>query len=83
MSKIRSATADAPAEKPDAAPPATVPPAPVERVVLDEFCRRLSTTDRRVELIAAFHFTERDAGRTSDTEQQYQARYEALIKKPV
>jgi len=80
MSKTRSANADVPAEKPAAV---EAQPVPVERVSLNDFCRTLSIKDRRVELIGAFHFTESAARRTSDTEKQYQARYEAFIKKPV
>lgn len=80
MSKTRSATADAPAEKPErsAATPKTA-----EQIPLSEFCRQLSMKDRRVELIGAFHFTETAAQRTQDTEQNYRARFEAFIKKPV
>jgi len=80
MSKTRSANVAAPAETPEFT---VAPPVPVEQLPLDEFCRRLSEKDRRVELIGAFHFTERAASRTSDTEQQYRARFEAFTKKPV
>lgn len=52
-------------------------------VTLNEFCTRLSNTDRRVELIGGFHFTETRAGRNKDTESNYQARYTAFLTKPV
>lgn len=56
---------------------------PVVQVTLDEFCARLSNSDRRVELIGAFNFTEKLAGRTKDAESNYQTRYGAFINKPV
>lgn len=50
--------------------------ADIEDVVpLDEFCAETSATDRRVELLACFHFRERMAGRFHDTRQAYAARY--------
>jgi hypothetical protein len=52
-------------------------------LTLDEFCERLSESDRRVELIGAFHFSERQAGRLKDAESAYRARYQAFMKKPV
>jgi hypothetical protein len=55
----------------------------VPLVALNEFCTRLSMTDRRVELISAFHFTETQAGRQKDAESNYQARYTAFLNKPV
>jgi hypothetical protein len=53
------------------------------QVTLDEFCTRLSMTDRRVELIGGFHFVETQAGRNKDAESNYQARYTAFLTKPV
>lgn len=53
------------------------------QVTLNEFCTRLSMTDRRVELIGGFHFTETKAGRNKDAESNYQARYTAFLTKPV
>lgn len=50
---------------------------------LDEFCMRLSMSDGRVELIGAFHFTEKIAGRSRDNEAAYKARFDAFINKPV
>jgi hypothetical protein len=65
--------ADAPIEK----------EAPTEEALtLDEFCTRLSKTDRRVELIGGFHFDERRAERFKDTESAYRSRFEAFANKP-
>ncbi|MNE61527.1 hypothetical protein D3C76_1597670 [compost metagenome] len=52
-------------------------------LTLTEFCTRLSQTERRVELIGAFEFDERSAGRLKDTAEQYGARFQAFITKPV
>lgn len=54
-----------------------------EQVTLEEFCTRLSVTDKRVEMIGAFNFVEKRAGHVKDTEANYAARYEAFTKKPV
>ncbi len=51
-------------------------------LTLDEFCSRLSITDRRVELIGAFHITEKAAGRTKDMASAYSARYTAFLNQP-
>lgn len=67
-------TADAPAaEQPQAAP---------SQISLTEFCIRLSETNRRVELIGAFESTERRAGRTEATHEQFTARYQEFINQP-
>lgn len=50
-------------------------PEPTPRITLDQFCRDISTTDRRVELLSAFHYTEKRAGRTVDTSDAYKVRY--------
>lgn len=52
-------------------------------ITLDEFCTRHSKTDRRVELIGAFHFDETRSGRTKDLEDKYLARFEAFATQPV
>lgn len=49
---------------------------------LDEFCTRLSSTDKRVELIGAFHHVEKVAGRVQDTSGNFAARFEAFAKQP-
>lgn len=51
-------------------------------LTLDEFCSRLSVSDKRVELIGAFHTTEKAAGRSKDVESAYKARFTAFIKQP-
>lgn len=49
---------------------------------LHDFCIRLSTKERRVELIAGFEADERKANRLKDTESAYAARFQAFIKRP-
>jgi len=49
---------------------------------LDEFCSRLSSSDKRVEMIGAFHHTEKAAGRNKDIESAYIARYSDFINQP-
>lgn len=51
-------------------------------LTLDEFCSRLSVNDRRVEIIGAFHFTEKAAGRMKDVESAYASRFAAFLTKP-
>lgn len=53
-----------------------------EPVTLQEFCTVLSSTDRRVELIAGFHSVELQAGRIKDTAAAYRSRFEAFTNKP-
>lgn len=57
--------------------------APDGSITLDEFCTRLSQTDRRVELIGAFHSVELKAQRTKDAEAAFTARFRAFINAPV
>lgn len=57
--------------------------AKVEPVTLEEFCMRLSKTDKRVELISGFHYTEVSAGRTKDAESAFKSRFDAFATKPV
>lgn len=51
-------------------------------LTLKDFCVRLSTTERRVELIAGFEADERSKNRLKDTESAYSARYKAFINRP-
>lgn len=53
------------------------------KIPLDEFCRRLSETVNRPELIGGFEFTERRASRLKDTESAYRARFDAFVKTPI
>lgn len=50
---------------------------------VDEFCARLSATDKRVEMIRGFHFDEQRVGHIKDTEERFLARYEAFGKREV
>lgn len=52
-------------------------------LTLDEFCTRLSMKDKRVELIGAFHFTEKAAGKIKDAESAFEERFAAFATKPV
>lgn len=52
-------------------------------VSLDNFCSDLSQSDRRVELIGGFHYSERAAGRTKDTPSAFRARYVAFTTRAV
>ena len=49
---------------------------------LEEFCTRLSHTEKRVELLSAFHHTELLAGKVQDTSTAYTARYTAFANRP-
>ena len=49
---------------------------------LTEFCTRLSSKDKRVELIGAFFSTEKAAGRVLDTEAAFSNRFEAFASAP-
>lgn len=53
------------------------------KLSLTEFCTRLSETVKRPELIGAFEFTERRAGRNKATEAEYRSRFDAFVKTPV
>lgn len=59
------------------------PPDVEETLTLDEFCRRLSSTDNRVELIGGFHYDEKFNNRVMDTATAFRARYEAFAIRPV
>ncbi|BCP56314.1 hypothetical protein K32_49310 [Kaistia sp. 32K] len=72
------AKSSAAADKPDVSPGAE----PQSTITLNEFCLRLSTRVKRVELIGAFEHAERAADKANDTEAAYQARFDAFIKKP-
>jgi hypothetical protein len=54
-----------------------------EELTLEEFCRRHSMSDRRVELLGGFHFAEKSAGHAKDLESNYLDRFEAFANKPV
>lgn len=60
---------------------AVAEPVAVE-VSLNEFCARLSGSDRRVEMIGGFEAVERRAGREKDFEAGYMARFTAFCNQP-
>lgn len=51
-------------------------------VTLDEFCSGLSQSDKRVEMIGAFHSAETSSSRFKDPLAAYQSRYSAFINAP-
>ncbi|EIW6162822.1 hypothetical protein MF451_003819 [Salmonella enterica subsp. enterica serovar Saintpaul] len=64
----------------DADVTASAPPKPTEfEVSLDEFCCRLSLTERRSGLISVFHYRERKENRYRDLPSAYAARFEAYV----
>lgn len=71
----------------DAQDPAVVAAAAADAastaVTLDEYCMRLSQTDRRVELIGAFHSLEKRHRHMKDTEAAFSARFTDFVNKPV
>lgn len=56
---------------------------PVQEVTLAEYCRRLSETVRRPELISAFEHRMRTAGVMRDTVEAFRGRYDAFVTTPV
>ena len=73
----------------DDAPTAPVVSAPTPApssfdLTLDEWCARESMTERRVELLAAFHFDERTSGGPAkDSAENFASRYAAFAVRPV
>jgi hypothetical protein len=65
-----------------AAAPAAAAAAPSEEVTLEEFCIRLSKSDKRVEMIGGFNASETAAGHVKDTEASFRARYDQFCNKP-
>jgi hypothetical protein len=53
------------------------------KLSLDEFCRRISETVKRPELIGGFEFLQRRAGHLKDTEAAFRARFDAFVKTPI
>lgn len=53
------------------------------QITLDEFCTRISLSDKRVELIGAFHHCEKLEKRIKDDESAFQIRFNAFVNKPV
>jgi len=50
---------------------------------LDEFCRRLSATDDRVEMIGGFHVHMRSRNKVSGSEQMFMGEFEKFQKRKV
>ena len=71
-------------EKAGATNEAATPAAPKDEFPLsiDEFCSRLSASDKRVELIGAFNHVEKTAGRSNDLESAYLSRYAVFANAP-
>lgn len=69
-------------EQPQVAEPKAETAAPEITLSLDEFCRRISTKDRRVEMIGAFHHVEKAAKRIRATEPEFQKRFETFCNAP-
>lgn len=61
--------------------PVEVAPAEFE-LTLDEVCQRISAGDKRVEMIGAFHSSEKAAGRLKDLESAYRSRFAAFCNAP-
>ncbi len=55
----------------------------MSETTLSEFCIHLSQSDRRVELIGAFHASETAAGRVKDSSSAFSARFAEFVNKPV
>jgi hypothetical protein len=53
------------------------------KITIRDFCIDLSHVDKRVELIAGFNHSEVVARRARDTRDNYKARYDAFLNKPV
>lgn len=52
-----------------------------DSLTLTEFCIRQSISDKRVEMIGAFEFTEKAAGRVKDSAAAFASRYAAFTTK--
>lgn len=51
-------------------------------LTVTEACARISATDRRVEMLGAFHSSEKAAGRLKDLESAYRSRFAAFCNAP-
>lgn len=52
-------------------------------ISLDEFCSRLSATDKRVELIGGFHHDQRSVGNLTATEAEFLELFTQFAQRPV
>lgn len=63
-------------------PPSEDLPPQVFDLTLEEFCRRLSSEDRRVEMIGGFFADEMARGHVKDSEEAFRARYADFQVRP-
>lgn len=80
MAKNSSTTGDTPAAGQDPLTSQITQPEP--QIPLGDFCRHMSLSDSRVELIGAFHAVEQTAGRVFDLESAYATRFVAFASAP-
>lgn len=84
---VAKAAPAAPVAAPAVAVAQAATPAPSDQaeqeLTLHEYCIRLSKVDKRVEMIAAFNYTETMAGTIKDIESAFAARYNDFLTKPV
>lgn len=83
MTKNKDAPTDVAAVVEDAGQVAETDVAPAQELTLLEFCQRLSSVDKRVELIGAFHYAETTAGTVKDLEAAFNSRFVVFLNKPV
>lgn len=84
--------AAAPETAPEVVQPTPVEPAPEAAIeaapeaaietTIDDFCRDLSRTDRRVELIAGFHHEQCARDHHKDTADAFAARFKSFCEAP-
>lgn len=63
----------------------TLPAAPsngADEYTIDDFCRRLSLTEKRYTLIGGFNAEEKRLGRNKDSYDAYYARFVLFINRP-
>lgn len=63
-------------------PAAAHEPVSTFELSLDEFCTRLSLTDKRTEMIGAFHHSEKNKGVSKDSESNFNQRFAKFCKLP-
>lgn len=54
----------------------------IAQISLSEYCARVSSTDKRVELIGAFFKSQVSCGATSGTETEFDAAYQLFVNQP-
>lgn len=71
-----------PVESVDSPPVEVIPVSNEIPITLDEFCQRLSETERRVALLGAFHFEMKRQKRQTGLSSDYHAAYATFINAP-